>query len=64
MPLGFEIGYVISNDSYNMITYSFHSCDYTSKSMIYRDYQFCRLFNIDSKKGTRFHFKQVEFKDY
>ncbi len=51
MPIDSKIGYVFSNDSFTMVRYTFETCDYISRSMIYRDNQFCSLFKIDQLNG-------------
>jgi hypothetical protein len=51
MPIDAKIGYIYSNDSYNLVRYTFDTCDYMSRSMIYRDSQFCSLFKLDQFNG-------------
>ena len=45
------IGFVTANSTSNNIIYSFDSCEYVSKSIIYKDSQFCKLFAIDQNYG-------------
>ena len=51
-PINYPIGYVVSNTNYNdSIYYYFESCEYVTKSIVYKDLSFCHLFQIDPDYG-------------
>ena len=62
MPIDAKIGYVSSNDSYNMIRYSFESCDSfelirEKNPIVSVSGNQCDKFKIDSNNGLLVFFK-------